>query len=176
MRAGRYMNQNRKVGKMHQNVLVFYKGDLSLIDFENNVVTVIGLLNPDETIESREQKIVSEIVDGAGDKADVTARINQIKAEIENTDSDWDKEKLQERLAKLAGGVAVIKSVQRLKSSSRKRSTASKMLFLQLVQRSKKVLSPVAVLPSSAHAQQCSKLSSRLLVTKRLVHAACTTH
>ena len=49
------------------------------------------------------------IVDGAGDKADVTARINQIKAEIENTDSDWDKEKLQERLAKLAGGVAVIK-------------------------------------------------------------------
>ena len=49
------------------------------------------------------------IVDGAGDKADVTARINQIKAEIDNTDSDWDKEKLQERLAKLAGGVAVIK-------------------------------------------------------------------
>ena len=40
---------------------------------------------------------------------DVEGRINQIKAEIENTDSDWDREKLQERLAKLAGGVAVIK-------------------------------------------------------------------
>ena len=40
---------------------------------------------------------------------DVAGRINQIKAEIENTDSDWDREKLQERLAKLAGGVAVIK-------------------------------------------------------------------
>jgi len=49
------------------------------------------------------------IVDGAGDRADVEGRINQIKAEIENTDSDWDREKLQERLAKLAGGVAVIK-------------------------------------------------------------------
>ncbi|MEO8264249.1 MAG: chaperonin GroEL, partial [Ilumatobacteraceae bacterium] len=49
------------------------------------------------------------IVDGDGAHDDVTGRINQIKAEIENTDSDWDREKLQERLAKLAGGVAVIK-------------------------------------------------------------------
>ena len=49
------------------------------------------------------------IVDGAGDSAEVDGRVNQIKAEIENTDSDWDREKLQERLAKLAGGVCVIK-------------------------------------------------------------------
>ncbi|MEO7130246.1 MAG: TCP-1/cpn60 chaperonin family protein, partial [Dermatophilaceae bacterium] len=49
------------------------------------------------------------IVDGAGESSEVTGRINQIKAEIERTDSDWDKEKLQERLAKLAGGVCVIK-------------------------------------------------------------------
>ncbi|MDP4930057.1 MAG: chaperonin GroEL, partial [Ilumatobacteraceae bacterium] len=49
------------------------------------------------------------IIDGHGDKAEVSGRINQIKTEIENTDSDWDREKLQERLAKLAGGVAVIK-------------------------------------------------------------------
>ena len=49
------------------------------------------------------------IVDGDGAPDDVAGRINQIKAEIENTDSDWDREKLQERLAKLAGGVAVIK-------------------------------------------------------------------
>ncbi len=48
------------------------------------------------------------VVDGAGDDADITARINQIKAEIENSSSDYDREKLQERLAKLAGGVAVI--------------------------------------------------------------------
>ncbi len=49
------------------------------------------------------------IVDGAGDSSEVTGRVNQIKAEIENTDSDWDREKLQERLAKLAGGVCVVK-------------------------------------------------------------------
>ncbi len=49
------------------------------------------------------------IVDGHGAKDEVAGRINQIKAEIDNTDSDWDREKLQERLAKLAGGVAVIK-------------------------------------------------------------------
>ena len=49
------------------------------------------------------------IIDGAGDHADVEGRVNQIKAEIEKTDSDWDREKLQERLAKLAGGVCVIK-------------------------------------------------------------------
>jgi chaperonin GroEL len=49
------------------------------------------------------------IIDGAGDKDAIKARIKQLKAEIETTDSDFDREKLQERLAKLAGGVAVIK-------------------------------------------------------------------
>ena len=49
------------------------------------------------------------IVEGAGSQDDVQGRINQIKAEIDKTDSDWDREKLQERLAKLSGGVAVIK-------------------------------------------------------------------
>ncbi|WP_214111176.1 chaperonin GroEL, partial [Acrocarpospora catenulata] len=50
------------------------------------------------------------IVDGAGDAAQIAGRVNQIRAEIENTDSDYDREKLQERLAKLAGGVAVIRA------------------------------------------------------------------
>jgi chaperonin GroEL len=54
-------------------------------------------------------KDTTTIVDGGGDKAEVAARVNQIKTEIDNTDSDWDREKLQERLAKLAGGVALIK-------------------------------------------------------------------
>src|SRR5438874_518982 len=49
------------------------------------------------------------IIDGAGDSDGIKARIKQLKAEIENTDSDFDREKLQERLAKLAGGVAVVK-------------------------------------------------------------------
>jgi chaperonin GroEL len=49
------------------------------------------------------------IIEGAGEEADINGRINQIKAEIDNTDSDYDREKLQERLAKLTGGVAVLK-------------------------------------------------------------------
>jgi chaperonin GroEL len=54
-------------------------------------------------------KDTTTIVDGAGDTEAIKGRINQIKAEIENTDSDFDREKLQERLAKLSGGVAVVK-------------------------------------------------------------------
>ena len=62
----------------------------------------------------RAKKVIIEkenttIVNGAGKKADIEARVNQIKAQIEETTSDYDKEKLQERLAKLAGGVAVIR-------------------------------------------------------------------
>jgi chaperonin GroEL len=62
----------------------------------------------------RARKIVvtkedTTIVEGQGDPEDIKGRVNQIKAEIDKTDSDWDREKLQERLAKLAGGVAVIK-------------------------------------------------------------------
>ncbi|HEX7536124.1 MAG TPA: chaperonin GroEL [Dermatophilaceae bacterium] len=49
------------------------------------------------------------IVDGSGDKEELAGRVHQIKSEIERTDSDWDREKLQERLAKLSGGVCVIK-------------------------------------------------------------------
>ncbi|HJE51572.1 MAG TPA: chaperonin GroEL, partial [Tessaracoccus flavescens] len=51
----------------------------------------------------------STIVDGAGDSSEVAGRVAQLRAEIERTDSDWDREKLQERVAKLAGGVCVIK-------------------------------------------------------------------
>ncbi len=54
-------------------------------------------------------KDTTTIVDGAGDSESIKARIKQLKAEVENTDSDFDREKLQERLAKLSGGVAVVK-------------------------------------------------------------------
>jgi chaperonin GroEL len=54
-------------------------------------------------------KDTTTIVDGSGDSAAIKGRINQIKTEVENTDSDFDREKLQERLAKLSGGVAVVK-------------------------------------------------------------------
>ena len=59
------------------------------------------------------------IVNGAGKKADIEARVAQIKAQIEETTSDYDREKLQERLAKLAGGVAVTASAARPRSRSR---------------------------------------------------------
>src|SRR4051794_39611947 len=54
-------------------------------------------------------KDTTTVIDGAGESDDIKGRINQIKSEIENTDSDFDREKLQERLAKLSGGVAVVK-------------------------------------------------------------------
>ena len=54
-------------------------------------------------------KDTTTVIDGAGDKAEIASRVTQIRAQIEDTSSDYDKEKLQERLAKLAGGVAVIK-------------------------------------------------------------------
>ena len=57
-------------------------------------------------------KDTTTIVDGAGDPAAIKGRINQFKAEIETTDSDFDREKLQERLAKLSGGVAVVRSAR----------------------------------------------------------------
>ncbi|WP_375464198.1 chaperonin GroEL [uncultured Methylobacterium sp.] len=57
----------------------------------------------------RIEKETTTIIDGSGEKADIEARVGQIKAQIEETTSDYDKEKLQERLAKLAGGVAVIR-------------------------------------------------------------------
>jgi chaperonin GroEL len=74
----------------------------------------IKLENVTTAMLGRAKKVIIEkekttIVHGAGKKADIEARVNQIKAQIEETTSDYDKEKLQERLAKLAGGVAVIR-------------------------------------------------------------------
>jgi chaperonin GroEL len=74
------------------------------LKLENTTVDMLGkarkiVITKDETT----------VVEGAGDPEQIKGRINQIKAEIEKTDSDYDREKLQERLAKLAGGVAVIK-------------------------------------------------------------------
>jgi chaperonin GroEL len=75
----------------------------------------LKLENADLTLLGRARKAVitkdeTTIVEGAGDADQIQGRVNQIRAEIENSDSDYDREKLQERLAKLAGGVAVIKA------------------------------------------------------------------
>ena len=74
----------------------------------------LKLENADLSLLGRARKVVvskdeTTIVDGAGDADQIAGRVNQIRSEIERTDSDYDREKLQERLAKLAGGVAVIK-------------------------------------------------------------------
>jgi len=93
---------------MLEDIAVLTKGQVVSEDLgiklENVTLNMLG----------RAKKVVIEkenttIVDGAGDKRDIEARVGQIKAQIEETTSDYDREKLQERLAKLAGGVAVIR-------------------------------------------------------------------
>ena len=93
--------------EMLQDIAVLTKGivvsEEQGFKLENADLTYLGqaasiTIDKDNTI----------VVGGKGDKKDITARVNQIKAQIESTTSDYDKEKLQERLAKLAGGVAVL--------------------------------------------------------------------
>jgi len=90
--------------------------DMAILTGGQVITEEVGLKLENVTLEllGRAKRVVitkdeTTIVEGAGSKNDITGRINQIKAEIENTDSDYDREKLQERLAKLSGGVAVIK-------------------------------------------------------------------
>ncbi|MGD0083513.1 MAG: chaperonin GroEL [Acidimicrobiales bacterium] len=90
--------------------------DIAILTNGQVVTEEVGLKLENVTLDllGRARKIVvtkdeTTIVEGAGSDADIKGRINQIKTEIENTDSDYDREKLQERLAKLSGGVAVIK-------------------------------------------------------------------
>ena len=90
--------------------------DMAILTGGQVITEEVGLKLENTTLDllGQARKIVvtkdeTTIVEGSGDKADVEGRIAQIKAEIENTDSDYDREKLQERLAKLSGGVAVLK-------------------------------------------------------------------
>ena len=92
-------------------------GDIATLTGGQVISEEVGLKleSADVNLLGRARKIVvtkdeTTIVDGAGDAEQISGRVNQIRAEIENTDSDYDREKLQERLAKLAGGVAVIKA------------------------------------------------------------------
>lgn len=90
--------------------------DIAALTGGQVITEKLGLDLKSTTIEqlgtTRQVRVTKEnttIVDGSGDKGDITARVNQIRAQLEDTTSEFDKEKLQERLAKLAGGVAVIK-------------------------------------------------------------------
>jgi chaperonin GroEL len=90
--------------------------DIAIVTGGQAVMEELGLKLENVTLDmlgrAKTVKITKDsttIIDGAGDEDAIKARIHQLKAEIENSDSDFDKEKLQERLAKLSGGVAVIK-------------------------------------------------------------------
>jgi chaperonin GroEL len=92
-------------------------GDIATLTGGQVISEEVGLKleNADLDLLGKARKVVvtkdeTTIVDGGGDAEQISGRVNQIRAEIENTDSDYDREKLQERLAKLAGGVAVIKA------------------------------------------------------------------
>ena len=93
---------------MLQDIAILTKGEMVSEDLgiklENVTLNMLGQAKR-VTID----KDNTTIVDGAGDEADIQARVSEIRTQIDNTSSDYDKEKLQERLAKLAGGVAVIK-------------------------------------------------------------------
>jgi chaperonin GroEL len=91
-------------------------GDIAALTGGQVITEELGLdlksTTPDQLGSARQIRVTKEntiIVDGAGDKKDIGARVTQIRAQLEETTSDFDKEKLQERLAKLSGGVAVIK-------------------------------------------------------------------
>ena len=90
--------------------------DMAVLTGGQVIAEEVGLKLDNTTLDllGRARKVVvtkdnTTIVDGAGTSEDVTGRVAQIKREIDETDSDWDREKLQERLAKLSGGVAVVK-------------------------------------------------------------------
>jgi len=91
-------------------------GDIAVLTGATVVSEEVGLKLENTTLDQlgRARRVVvtkddTTVIDGAGEEADVKGRIAQIKREIDDTDSDWDREKLQERLAKLSGGVAVVK-------------------------------------------------------------------
>ncbi len=90
--------------------------DMAILTKGQVISEEVGLKLENVTLDllGRAKKVVvtkdeTTIIEGAGDEADIAGRISQIKNEIDNTDSDYDREKLQERLAKLSGGVAVLK-------------------------------------------------------------------
>ncbi|HEV8063750.1 MAG TPA: chaperonin GroEL, partial [Acidimicrobiales bacterium] len=91
-------------------------GDIAALTGATVVSEEVGLKLENTTLDQlgKARRVIvtkddTTIVDGGGEEAEVKGRIAQIKREIEDTDSDWDREKLQERLAKLSGGVAVVR-------------------------------------------------------------------
>jgi chaperonin GroEL len=152
-------------------------GDMAALTGGQVVSEEVGLKLENLTLDllGRAKKIIIDkddttIVEGAGSSDDIKGRINQIKAEIENTDSDWDKEKLQERLAKLSGGVAVVVGLPPRSSSRKKHRIGTRSRPLP---RSRKASSPVAASPCCGPVRPSPRSASRSKVTSRPVPTSC---
>jgi chaperonin GroEL len=118
------------------------------------------------------EKENTTIVDGAGKKSDIEARINQIKVQIEETTSDYDREKLQERLAKLSGGVAVIRVGGATEIEVRSARIASMTRCTRPEPRSKRVYFPVAAWRCCAPLRY-SKRCALTTTTRRRASRSC---
>ena len=113
----RHLQERRRQGPRVRRPPQGHAGqDIAILTGGQVISEEVGLKLENVSIDllGRARKVVvtkdeTTIVEGQGDPEDIKGRVNQIRAEIENTDSDYDREKLQERLAKLAGGVGVIK-------------------------------------------------------------------
>ena len=100
------------------------------------------------------------IVDGAGDSEAIKGRIKQLKAEVENTDSDFDREKLQERLAKLSGGVAVVKVGAATETEMKEKKHRVEDALQATRRRSRRASSPAAASRSSTPPRRSSSKRS----------------
>ena len=121
--------------------------DIAILTGGTVISDEVGLNLEGATLESlgTAKKVVlskenTTVIDGAGTQDNISGRVNQIRAQIEETSSDYDKEKLQERVAKLAGGVAVIKVGAGSEIEMKERRLGLKMLCIQLEQLSRREL------------------------------------
>ena len=151
--------------------------DIAILTGGQVVTEEVGLKLENVTLDllGTARKIVvtkdeTTIVEGGGQESDIKGRINQIKTEIENTDSDYDREKLQERLAKLSGGVAVIKvgaatEVELKEKKHRIEDAVSRRRRL----RSKRASCPAAAWRCSVRRRRSSKAPRSSKATRRPV-------
>ena len=126
------------------------------LKLENTKLTQLG----------RARKVVVDkdsttLIDGAGESDAIKSRIKQLKAEIENTDSDFDREKLQERLAKLAGGVAVVKVGAATETEMKEKKHASRTRCRPLARPSRRASSRAAASRCSTPSRRSSSTASR---------------
>ena len=131
----------------------------------------IKLENVTTAMLGRAKKVIIEkekttIVHGAGKKPDIEARVQQIKAQIEETTSDYDREKLQERLAKLAGGVAVIRVGGATEVEAKEKKDRVEDALMQHAPRLRKALCRAAVLPCFAPRRRLAAFTMRIRMSR----------